>query len=161
MVEVGEYVLATKYEDGDPCDHFYVGFVSGYTNHGRYLVCDNDGVNQRANGFRRAEVISAEEGAKLVALMPYIGDKHGKSLWWHLGKIRGEENPHDPCNPESELLPCPFCGGTEVTITHCDDGCCGAKPRFIECPCGCELGGNWQNDVEAIKAWSRRDGTEG
>jgi hypothetical protein len=85
---VGEYVLATKYDDGDPCDHFFVGFVSGYTHHGRYLVVDNDGRSQRANGFRRAERITAEEGSALVAMFPDIGDKPGPSLWWHLDRIR-------------------------------------------------------------------------
>lgn len=102
--EVGDYVLATKYSDGDPCDHFYVGFVSGYTHHGRYLIVDNEGKNQRANGFRRVEKITHEEGAALVALMPQIGDRRGKSLWWHLGKIRGEQDPHDPCETDEERL---------------------------------------------------------
>jgi hypothetical protein len=85
---VGEYVLATKYDDGDAGDHFFVGFVSGYTHHGRYLVVDNDGRSQRANGFRRAERITTEEGSALVAMFPDIGDKPGPSLWWHLDRIR-------------------------------------------------------------------------
>lgn len=58
----------------------------------------------------------------------------------------------------SIMLPCPFCGGSEATIVHCEDGCCGAKPRWIQCPCGCELGGSWLNDSEAIVGWNRRDG---
>lgn len=87
--EVGDYVLATKYGDGDPCDHFFVGFVSEYTHHGRYLIVDNEGVNQRANGFRRVERLTADEGRKLVELMPSIGDRDGPSLWWHLSNIRG------------------------------------------------------------------------
>jgi hypothetical protein len=89
LVPVGEYVLATKYDDGDPCDHFFIGFVSGYTHHGRYLIVDNDGRNQRHNGFRRAEPITAEEGAALVAMIPEIANKRGPSLWWHLDRIRG------------------------------------------------------------------------
>ena len=87
--DVGDYVLATKYNDGDPCDHFYVGFVSGYTHHGRYLIADNDGNNQRGNGFRRVEKITQEEGHKLVAMMPMIGDRIGPSVWWHLSEMRG------------------------------------------------------------------------
>lgn len=87
---VGAYVLATKYGDGDPCDHFFVGFVSGYTHHGRYLCVDNDGIAQRGNGFRRAERITADEGRQLVEMMPVIGDKPGPSVWWQLWKIRGE-----------------------------------------------------------------------
>lgn len=96
-MDVGDYVLATKYDDGDPCDHFYVGFVSGYTWHKRYLIVDNDGNNQRGNGFRRAERITTDEGRQLVLMMPNIGDIHGPSVWWHLAKIRGEQEPVDPC----------------------------------------------------------------
>lgn len=88
-IEIGDYVLATKYEDGDPCDHFFVGFVVGYTHHGRYLVADNQGASQRANGFRRVEKITEEEGRKLVEMIPTISDVPGKSLWLHLASIRG------------------------------------------------------------------------
>ena len=87
--EVGDYVLATKYSDGDPCDHFCVGFVSGYTRHHRYLIVDNEGNNQRANGFRRVERMTDGEGRQLVALMPFIGYRCGPSVWWHLSNIRG------------------------------------------------------------------------
>lgn len=99
---VGDYVLATKYEDGDPCDHFYVGFVSGFTGDGRFLVVDNEGNEQRRNGFRRAEVITAEEGRKLCDLMPEIGDKPGNSVWWHLSRIRGVEQPAPDSEGESD-----------------------------------------------------------
>lgn len=86
---VGDYVLATKYGDGDPYDHFYVGFVSGYTRHGRYLIMNNEGATQRLNGFCRVEKITADEGRKMVERMPEIVDKPGVSVWWHLADIRG------------------------------------------------------------------------
>ena len=84
---VGDYVLATKYADGDPCDHFAVGFISGMC-YERYLVVDNDGNNQRASGFRRTEKITDEEGHVLVAMFPDIGDIPGPSLWERLAEIR-------------------------------------------------------------------------
>ena len=84
------YVLATKYSGGDPCDHFFVGFVSGFTRHGRYLVTDGEGKIQRQNGFRRAEKITEEEGRQLVGLFARISDKPGPSLWDHLAEIRGQ-----------------------------------------------------------------------
>jgi hypothetical protein len=93
---IGDYVLATKWSDGDPCDHFCIGFVSGITEHGRFLVVDNEGINQRGNGFRRAESIDPEEGRQLVDLMPSTADKRGRSVWWHLGIIRGEAFPENP-----------------------------------------------------------------
>ena len=54
------------------------------------------------------------------------------------------------------LKECPFCGSTEVEIVHCEEDCCGAKPRWIQCVCGCELGGSWNNDEEAINTWNTR-----
>jgi hypothetical protein len=104
-IKIGDYVLATKYSDGDPCDHFCVGFISDINNTitpPRYMVVDNDGVNQRGNGFRRVQKITKEEGQQLVELMPDIGDKPGKSIWWHLGIIKGEDNPADPCQSDLE-----------------------------------------------------------
>ena len=88
LLPVGAYVLATKYNDGHAADHFFVGFVSGYTQDGRYLIVDGEGQNQRHNGFRRAERITPDEGAALVAMMPDISDKDGPSLWCHLDRIR-------------------------------------------------------------------------
>jgi len=85
---IGDYVLATKYEDGDPCDHFVVGFVSGRLGDDRWMVKDGAGNNFRANGFRRVEVITEGEGHALVALFQGVSDKPGPSLWEHLDRIR-------------------------------------------------------------------------
>jgi len=54
----GDYVLATKYSDGDPLDHWAVGFYDGTTEHmrPRHHVIDGDGQRFRVNGFRRAPV---------------------------------------------------------------------------------------------------------
>ena len=83
---IGDYVLATKWSDGDPCDHFCVGFFSG-KDRDRYKVVDADGNLFRANGFRRCEAITQEEGELILSLK--IGDQTGPSVWWHLKKIRG------------------------------------------------------------------------
>jgi hypothetical protein len=88
LLPVGAYVLATKYDDGHAADHFFVGFVAGYTPDGRYLIVDGKGQNQRHNGFRRAERITPDEGAALVAMIPDIADMNGEYLWWHLDRIR-------------------------------------------------------------------------
>ena len=87
MLPKNTYVLATKYADGDPQDHWYVGFVIGYTHHGRYLNGDNEYQSQRANGFRRAEAITKEEGDALLALECF-----GTSMWKHLQEIRDAHN---------------------------------------------------------------------
>lgn len=88
---IGDYVLATKYSDGDPCDHFFVGFVSGRTSHGRWHVVGGDGCLARGNGFRRVEKITPSEGRALVGLMPVIGDVPGRSVWDVLDDIRSAE----------------------------------------------------------------------
>lgn len=55
------------------------------------------------------------------------------------------------------LKPCPFCGGQNVFILECEVDCCGAKPRSIECDCGCILMlGTCDTEQEAITAWNRR-----
>lgn len=98
-LQKGDYVLATKWSDGDPRDHFYVGFYKESYNEGlRHLIVDENDNLVRGNGFRRVEAITAEEGKALVALIPEIDDKPGRSLWWHLGCIRGVADPYDPCD---------------------------------------------------------------
>jgi|CXWL01.1.fsa_nt_gi hypothetical protein len=79
-LEPGDYVLATKYRDGDPGDQFAVGFYHGRFRD-RYLVADADGKLFRANGFRRIATISKERGDWLVAHVPEIeAGRH--SVWW-------------------------------------------------------------------------------
>lgn len=86
--DIGDYVLATKFDHGDPCDPFCLGFVSAilnprYSGDGRrYVVVDNNGAPFLANGFRRAERITTKTGDALFAIFPIIGDKPGHSVWW-------------------------------------------------------------------------------
>jgi len=77
----GDYVLATKYNDGDPHDQFAIGFFSGMMSD-RFLVVDGNGQRFRYSGFRRCERISEKIGNALVKLTPIISDKPGKSLWY-------------------------------------------------------------------------------
>jgi hypothetical protein len=80
-LQEGDYVLATKYGDGDPCDQFCVGFFAGMCRE-RYLVVDGDGKQFRHGGFRRCEKISRYVGETLVRAIPHIGDRSGRSLWY-------------------------------------------------------------------------------
>lgn len=84
-LKMGDYVLATKWSDGDPCDQFCVGFFAGimpYKSGDRYIVVDGNGQPFRANGFRRCERISANVGDTFVRAAKTIGDRPGKSLWY-------------------------------------------------------------------------------
>lgn len=80
----GDYVLATKYSDGDPCDHWAVGFYDcplQKTIETRYMVVDSYGRQFRGNGFRRIKKISAERGAWLLAHKSEI-EMGAHSVWW-------------------------------------------------------------------------------
>lgn len=82
-LKIGDYVLATKYSDGDPKDHFCVGFFNGMTGHTvkRYEVVDDKGINFRGNGFRRCERISGNTGAILVSCISLI-EQSWHSVWY-------------------------------------------------------------------------------
>jgi hypothetical protein len=91
--QIGDYVLATKYDDGDPCDQFAVGFFAGVTHHGRFLVVDDEGRDFRLTGFRRIEPITQDEGLALLRIMPDISDRPGPSLWDRLAAMRLRTSP--------------------------------------------------------------------
>jgi len=81
-VRTGDYVLATKWPDGDPQDQWCVGFYVGKlgkTN--RHMVVDVNGNPFRANGFRKVKKISDERGRWLLAHKEDI-EAGSRSLWW-------------------------------------------------------------------------------
>ena len=82
--EIGDYVLATKYSDGDPGDHWAVGFFAGVTSPHydppRYDVVDSDGISFRGNGFRRVKRIKSDLGEFLLRHAERIRGS-GKSVW--------------------------------------------------------------------------------
>ena len=68
-VEIGAYVLATKYEDGDPGDAWALGFYDGVRDEqGRHYVKDSEGRQIRGNGFRRVARIRADVGRWLLTV---------------------------------------------------------------------------------------------
>lgn len=76
----GDYVVATKYSDGDPQDQFCIGIFEGME-HDRFIVLDDDNKRFRASGFRRARKVRQDVGGKLVDIIPEISDKPGRSIW--------------------------------------------------------------------------------
>ena len=87
--EIGDYVLATKYSDGDPGDHWVIGFFDGITaphyDPPRYNVVDSDGSQFRGNGFRRVQKIKPEVGEFLLRHAETIKGS-GRSVW-HFARI--------------------------------------------------------------------------
>jgi len=87
----GDYVLATKWSDGDPGDHWFVGFYDRQEGDRHYVV-DGDGNQGRGNGFRKVASITEEEGAWLLS----NGKKwesllRVKSVWDYLNERRHAE----------------------------------------------------------------------
>jgi hypothetical protein len=75
MPAVGDYVLATKYSDGDPGDAWALGFYAGTLEQwagttvgtpARYMVVDGNNKNIRGNGFRRVARIRKDVGRWLL-----------------------------------------------------------------------------------------------
>ena len=79
-LSVGDYVLATKWGDGDPNDQWCIGFYSGQEGD-RHFVVDHDGKQFRSNGFRRAERISKDRGTFILTHKNMVEDG-SRSLWW-------------------------------------------------------------------------------
>ena len=75
----GAYVLATKYNEGDPQDHWVVGWYDRMDGD-RHYVLDNNGINMRGNGFRRVQQINGCRGAWLLNNREDI-ERTRKSLW--------------------------------------------------------------------------------
>jgi hypothetical protein len=89
QLQIGDYVLATKWHDGDPCDHFVVGYLKQILpyNPPRYDVCDSEGKSFRGNGFRRAEKITQEEGTFMLSQVEYLSNNPSESQTSYLGGL--------------------------------------------------------------------------
>lgn len=92
----GDYVLATKYSDGDPQDHWAVGFFDGLTDPHydppRYNVVDSEGKQLRGNGFRRVKRISHERGAWMLKNSGWV--EFTNLSVWHFAELPMEELDH-------------------------------------------------------------------
>ncbi len=84
----GDYILATKWSDGDPGDHWAVGFFDHMLGE-RFIVVDSEGQPFRANGFRKVKKISTDRGAWVLAHAKEI-ELSGRSVW---GWLRRPMNP--------------------------------------------------------------------
>lgn len=85
----GDYVIATKYSDGDPLDSFAVGFLVGIGTNGRFIVVDGSGEKLSRNGFRRAKKITGYVGEKFLSMISQI-ETSGVSIWKWIKKIEDE-----------------------------------------------------------------------
>ena len=99
-LSLGDYVLATKYADGDPGDHYCIGYFTELLDYGerhRFMVVDGKGKPFRGNGFRCCERITPEEGAWMLSRfsqfkpLEFHGETLvGKSVWDWLAECRAE-----------------------------------------------------------------------
>lgn len=86
QLRYNDYVVATKYSDGDPGDQYCIGYYRKCFKVGRqirYIVVDNLGISFRGNGFRRCQKISPQKGKWLVENITLIDTKL-HSVWWYV-----------------------------------------------------------------------------
>ena len=112
----GDYVVATKYHDGDPGDQFCIGFYDRSFEHAggtRHLVVNSNGAQFRHNGFRRVERVSHRRGAWLVnniALIERLKDRFSVWHWYRASWLDLEiasQRPPRETPPASEDAPAP------------------------------------------------------
>ena len=76
-IEHGDYVVATKWSDGDLGDQYCVGFYDKAILDGdRHLVLDAPEGNQfRNNGFRRVQKITHDQGVFIIKAFQKFDDR--------------------------------------------------------------------------------------
>ena len=83
-MEKGDYVLAHKWSDADPGDHWCVGFYDYPMRGGeRHMIVDNEGKPFRGNGFSHVVPITDAEGRWMIEHMPQID---AAPMWIEEGK---------------------------------------------------------------------------
>lgn len=81
-LEKGDYVLATKWNDGSPFDQWCIGIYDGLSSDGRrHYVKKTNGEQFRVVGFRRCEKISKKRGEFILSFLNSL-EISRKSLWW-------------------------------------------------------------------------------
>lgn len=95
-IQIDDYVLATKYHDGDPGDAWAVGFYAG-SRGDRHLVVDSNGMQLRHSGYRRIGRITAEYGAWLLSAAQILESSPPATvnLWGMLGRRATPEESND------------------------------------------------------------------
>ena len=78
----GDYVLATKFEDGDPCDPWCIGFYDGLNEKGRYMVIDKHGNNFRLAGYGAVYKISQRRGQWILDNKDFIERSNVMFIDW-------------------------------------------------------------------------------
>jgi hypothetical protein len=93
-IKKGDYVLASKYRDGDPEDQFCIGFYDGSFGDGtgtRHLVVDSQGKQFRRNGFRRVARSGTERGKWMVKHIKLIEEYRDRFSVWHWWRASWKE----------------------------------------------------------------------
>lgn len=79
----GDYVLGTKYVDGDPNDPWAVGFIYGVGLGAEPVILDCNGVQISTSRIRRWEPITKEIGTAILS-----SSAVGHSLWCFVEELR-------------------------------------------------------------------------
>ena len=95
-MQKGDYVLATKYSDGDPGDAWCVGFYDR-TEGDRIYVTDENGTQWRCNGYRKVGLITPEYGEWVLSISKELeaSPPGSVNLWGMLGVTATPEDVND------------------------------------------------------------------
>lgn len=86
-MKIRDYVIATKYKDGDSEDYWCVGFIDKIVidSDGKYYYINTDAFDR--GPFLKSKKISGDEGWFFVTNAEKI-TRSGKSIWRYLREIR-------------------------------------------------------------------------
>ena len=88
IIKVGDYVLATRWSDGDSQDPWCVGFYAGVSETGSHVVSYGDGLSRT---FRKVKKISKARGDFIIKNKPAIERMNKSLLWWSSVSMKSVE----------------------------------------------------------------------
>lgn len=88
-LSVGDYVLVTKFSDGDPKDPFYIGFFAGMDDN-RYIISDPACPGISFRRWWRCDRISKRVGDVLCKHIKVI-EEASASVWYWRRNIKSLE----------------------------------------------------------------------
>jgi len=81
ILKKGDYVLATRWSDGDPQDAWCVGFYGKFNGETRSYEVSLSFDSIRSSRYRKVKKISKKRGEFLLKNKELI-ESGSKSLWW-------------------------------------------------------------------------------
>lgn len=103
---LGDYVLATKYENGRASDPWVLGFYAGGTPGGRWFKIVDDNLQPlNQEGFQRMERVHPEVGATLLKEVAALRATPGLDIWKMTAGLEKQRQAISKLNQEMKVSP--------------------------------------------------------